>query len=126
MMNVMLVFIGGGLGAVCRYGTTVFMADKFGSAFPYGTFTANTLGSFLMGFITFMFILKMGSVPEQYRLLLAVGFLGGFTTFSSFALETLNLCNNAGMMSAVLNIAANIGGTLLAVLMGMMTAKLLS
>lgn len=126
MVNVLLVFLGGGLGAICRYGTTVFMVDKFGNAFPYGTLTANTFGSFLMGLITFMFIYKTGSVPEQWRLLLAVGFLGGFTTFSSFALETLNLYNNMSMMSAILNIAANIGGTLLAVVLGMTVAKILN
>lgn len=126
MISAILVFVGGGLGAVCRYGTTSYMAERIDGSFPYATLTANVLGSFVMGVITFMFIYRMGSVPEQWRLLLAVGFLGGFTTFSSFALETLNLFNNANMINAALNIAANLGGTLIAVLMGMMTAKLFS
>ena len=121
--NILLVFLGGGLGAASRYVVTTIVGARFGSAFPYGTLTVNVIGSFIIGLLTFYFLTKHGGVPDNLRLLLVVGFLGGFTTFSSFALDTLNLGNSAEMGLVFLNIFSNVGATLLAVFIGMLAGK---
>lgn len=121
--NILLVFFGGGLGAASRYVVTTIVGARFGSAFPYGTLTVNVIGSFIIGLLTFYFLTKNGGVPDNLRLLLVVGFLGGFTTFSSFALDTLNLGNSAEMGLVFLNIFSNVGATLLAVFIGMLAGK---
>ena len=105
------VFLGGGLGAVCRYLATSFFAVRFGSAFPYGTLFVNVSGSFLMGVLMGLLpLFPFGDkyLPENLRLLLAVGFLGGFTTFSSFSMETLTLLQDANALSALWNVLANV------------------
>ena len=85
MQSLLLVFIGGGLGAACRYFSTTHIGALFGTYFPFGTLFVNTLGSLLMGFImgSLVFLMeKTGfTLAEPARLLLTVGFLGGFTTF---------------------------------------------
>lgn len=105
------VFLGGGLGAVCRYLATSFFAVRFGSAFPYGTLFVNVSGGFLMGVLMGLLpLFPFGDkyLPENLRLLLAVGFLGGFTTFSSFSMETLTLLQGANALSALWNVLANV------------------
>ena len=121
--NILLVFLGGGLGAASRYVVKTIVGARVGSAFPYGTLTVNVIGSFIIGLLTFYFLTKNGGVPDNLRLLLVVGFLGGFTTFSSFALDTLNLGNSAEMGLVFLNIFSNVGATLLAVFIGMLAGK---
>ncbi len=110
-MHCICVFLGGGLGAVCRYLSTTIIAAKFGAGFPFGTLFVNTLGSFLIALILgFLSPLANAfqTVPENLRLLLTVGFLGGFTTFSSFSMETLNLIRAGNFFSATANVIANI------------------
>ena len=104
------VFLGGGLGAVCRYLATSLFAVRFGAAFPYGTLFVNVSGSFLMGLLIGVLSLLPRDVllPENLRFLLAVGFLGGFTTFSSFSMETLTLLQGANALSALCNVLANV------------------
>lgn len=121
--NLLLVFLGGGAGAAGRYVVTTLVGAKMESAFPYGTLTVNTVGSFVIGLLTFYFLTKNGSVPENMRLLLVVGFLGGFTTFSSFALETLNLSNGPQMWLALVNVFGNVAATILAVFIGMVVGR---
>ncbi|MBT8303211.1 MAG: fluoride efflux transporter CrcB [Bacteroidia bacterium] len=85
MKAVLLVFIGGGFGSVLRFGLAKFL-NSTEYALPYGTFLANILGSLLIGIILGM-AMKNNSLSESHTLLLATGFCGGFTTFSSFAYE---------------------------------------
>ena len=126
-LQYVFVFLGGGLGAVCRYLATSFFAVRFGSAFPYGTLFVNVSGSFLMGLIMGLLPLLPRGVflPENLRLLLAVGFLGGFTTFSSFSMETLALLQGANAPYALLNIAANVFLGLLAAWAGLLLIRAL-
>jgi len=85
MKNILLVFIGGGFGSVLRYIIGKYL-NSTESGIPYGTFAANILGSLLIGIIL-GFALKNNSLTQNHTLLLATGFCGGFTTFSTFAYE---------------------------------------
>ena len=110
-MQFLYVFIGGGLGAVCRYMATTAIGARFGMMFPLGTLFVNTLGSFLMAFVMGILLSLAKSsnmLPESLRLLLTVGFLGGFTTFSSFSMETVNLINGGSVLLALANVCINV------------------
>lgn len=119
MEKFLLVFVGGGLGAVCRYLVTTFFAGKFGT-FPAGTFAANILGSFVMGLVLGILISRSS---ENFRLFAAVGFLGGFTTFSSFSAETLTLIQRGQFFSAVFNVCGSVAAGILAVAAGLTLAR---
>ena len=103
-MNWLLVFIGGGLGSTARY--AISTVTKSLMPFPIGTLTVNVVGSFLMGMLVTFLIGK--NFSESARLLLAVGFLGGFTTFSSFSIETLTLFEKGNILAAMSNVVLNL------------------
>ena len=124
-MNLIYVFLGGGVGAVCRSLVTTQIGMRLGTFFPFGTLTVNVVGSLLMGLIMGALAVlarTSGLLPEQVRLLLTVGFLGGFTTFSSFSLETLTLLRGGSYALAVVNIGANVLLGLLAAGVGVYAA----
>ena len=127
-MQYLYVFLGGGLGAVCRYLATTAIGARFGMMFPFGTLFVNTLGSFLMALIM-GFLLTMAKannlLTEPLRLLLTVGFLGGFTTFSSFSMETLTLLRSGSIVLAISNIAANVVLGLIAAILGLCLATII-
>jgi CrcB protein len=87
MMQVLLVAVGGAIGSVGRYGVGLAAARLFGLAFPWGTLIVNVAGGFAMGWLA----ARVGPMQENMRLLVGVGVLGGFTTFSTFSLETVRL-----------------------------------
>ena len=110
-MQLLYVFVGGGLGAVCRFMTTTAIGARFGMMFPFGTLLVNTVGSFFMALVMGILLSLAKSanmLPESLRLLLTVGFLGGFTTFSSFSMETLTLINAGSTLLALANVCANV------------------
>lgn len=109
MTKILLVFIGGGLGAVCRFLLSTALAGKLGN-FPLGTLTANFLGSLLMGLVLGILAGRFDSV----RLFVAVGFLGGLTTFSSFSAETLALIQNGQIFAATANVVVSVVAGLMA------------
>ncbi len=127
-MQYLYVFLGGGLGAVCRYLATTAIGARFGMMFPFGTLFVNTLGSFLMALIM-GFLLTMAKannlLAEPLRLLLTVGFLGGFTTFSSFSMETLTLLRSGSIVLTIANITANVVLGLVAAILGLYLATMI-
>lgn len=124
--NFFLVFVGGGLGAAVRFLVTTAAARW--AAFPLGTLAVNAVGSFLMGLVMGAILLlteKYGLIAEPLRLLLAVGFLGGLTTFSSFSFETLLLIKGGSYLLALYSVALQLFAGLLLAALGMALAKAL-
>ncbi|AEH00118.1 fluoride efflux transporter CrcB [Lacinutrix sp. 5H-3-7-4] len=121
MKNLVLVFIGGGFGSVLRYIIGKYL-NSTENGIPYGTFTANILGSLLIGIILGL-ALKNNSLTQNHTLLLATGFCGGFTTFSTFAYENHMFLKSGDFVSfAIYTIASFVLG-FLAVFGGMFLAK---
>lgn len=117
--KVLLIGVGSGLGGISRYGLSNAVYALIGKWFPYGTLVVNVLGCFLMGLL-FVFILeRAGEYGDSLRALLLIGFLGGFTTFSSFSLETMNLIESGAVLRAIINIGLSVAFCLLATAIGM-------
>jgi CrcB protein len=106
-MRLLLVLAGGALGSGARYLTATARANRFGAAFPWGTLTVNVAGSFLIGLLATLAD-ENGAIGPNMRVLLVVGVLGGFTTFSSFSLETLRLAEGHEPVRAALNLFGNL------------------
>ena len=105
MNKLLLVFIGGGLGSVTRYGTSLLAGKLFGTGFPWGTLTVNLAGCFIIGSLLAL-AERTNLVQPSARLFFVTGFLGGLTTFSSYAMESVvALRTSAGL--ALANVAAN-------------------
>jgi len=85
-MNYLIVALGGGIGAAARYGVNVGAPRLFGADYPWHTLIVNVVGCFIMGLVTEMMALKL-NISQEWRLFLTTGILGGFTTFSAFALD---------------------------------------
>jgi len=85
------VGLGAGLGGICRYAVTLFFVARFGPGFPFGTFFINISGSFLIGVVSEVFQTRVVGLEPLLRIALTAGVLGGYTTFSSYAFETLTL-----------------------------------
>lgn len=117
MSNVFLVGIGGFIGSVMRYLLGGYVQQSSKSIFPYGTLTVNVIGCFVIGFLA-QLVETRGLFTSEARALVFIGILGGFTTFSSFGNETLNLARDGQMMSAVANVGLNVFVGLLAVWLG--------
>ena len=120
--RLLLISVGAILGANARYLVGLWAAQRFGTSFPYGTAIVNITGSLLLGFVVAWGSARSGLSPEV-RLLVAVGFLGAYTTFSSFAVETLLQATNETFASALLNVLINNGVGLAAAWGGMMLAR---
>ncbi len=114
--------LGGSLGAVMRYIVSTSVAEKFGSSFPYGTLAVNVLGSFIMGFLAMFLVERLGLEP-LLRLGIFVGFLGAFTTFSTFSMDTLNLFEQGEIFRALLNMFVSVLLSVLAVWLGVVIGK---
>jgi CrcB protein len=116
MNRYLLIALGAAAGANARYLIGVWAGNRLGADFPYGTLIVNLVGSFVLGFLLTLGTGRLQLSPEA-RLLLAVGFLGSFTTFSSYTVESLNLLREAALWRGLLNILANnVAGLLCAVL----------
>lgn len=120
----MLVMLGGGVGALSRYGASLLAVKLFGSRFPWGTLVVNLVGCFLIGLAFALAERGSGIMSPSMRLFFVTGYLGGLTTFSTYALETTNAMGVQNSMLAVINIAANNLLGLAFVLLGMWMVKL--
>ena len=99
MSGFLWVALGGALGSVARHAVNLWSAARFGAGFPWGTFTVNVAGSFVMGVLITLLARKWPEATDA-RLFLATGILGGFTTFSAFSMDTVNLVSRGVAASA--------------------------
>ncbi len=113
-MKILMVFLGAGLGGSLRYWVSDEVYKYFPVFFPWGTLIVNILGSFLLGILIFGFDVKELLSPNL-KLLLAIGFCGGFTTFSTFSLETFQLIRDTEYLLATIYVLSSIGFSLGAV-----------
>ena len=118
MNGLLYVALGGALGASGRYGLGLWIDRLSGHDFPYGTMSANILGSFLMGLLVAWLALK-GAGSESARLFIGVGLLGGFTTFSSFSLDAINLVRDKGISAFFTYVLGSIIISLLVIAVGL-------
>ena len=116
------VALGGSIGAISRYVTVLFAQNVWGLKFPYGTLVVNTVGSLLAGFFLTLLVGRF-SGEEYWRLFFFTGFLGAYTTFSSFAAESLFLFEQGQWLKLCLNILVNNIGALSMVLLGTLLAR---
>ena len=123
MDKFLLVFLGGGMGSISRYLVGMGALRGLGMNWPYGTFMANVLGGFAMGFLASWLAHRGGADQERWRLLLGVGFLGGFTTFSSFSLETMLMIERRTYGQAAAYVAASVALSVAALFFGLLAAR---
>jgi len=120
--KLLIIGFGGFIGSVARYLTVKLIDDKVNSLFPYGTLMVNIVGSFLLGLI-YMLALRKAGLTENGRLFLGVGFCGGFTTFSAFALENFNLLQQKFPGTSILYITISVVAGVLALAAGIWTSR---
>jgi fluoride exporter len=117
---------GGFFGSAARYLLAAWVYSRWGTAFPWGTLVVNVVGSFLLGVLMSVFLRAQGGMlTATYQLALVVGLLGGFTTFSTFAYETLSLAQGGSWPRALANILVSVGLALLAAWGGIRLGRLL-
>ena len=121
-MRYLLVLAGGGTGALARYVAASAIMTRFGGRFPLGTLAINVTGSFLIGFLMTV-LTERYQLDPQWRLLLVVGFLGGYTTFSSFEWETFTAVRDGALWAAMSNVVASVVLGYAAVWLGVMLAR---
>jgi len=114
----LILGFGGSLGAIARFATVSWVNRLHGSQFPLGTFSVNVVGSFIMGLAFVLFTIKYPSAQGSYRSFVMVGFLGAFTTFSSFALEALVLFQQHHLTTALMYMVASVVVCIVAVTAG--------
>lgn len=125
MNNYLFIFFGSGFGGICRYFISNSIAVFAHKNFPYGTLTVNVTGSFLMGFLFVILLEKLNFFSVELRAFLLIGFLGGYTTFSSFSIETLNLFEQGKWLLAFSNVGAHLFLCIAASLLGVMLGRLI-
>ncbi|MBC8212608.1 MAG: fluoride efflux transporter CrcB [Gammaproteobacteria bacterium] len=118
------IAFGGALGAISRYWVSARTYLWLGNEFPFGTLMVNISGSFMMGFLALLLSEKI-NLPEELRFALLVGFLGSYTTFSTFALDGLQALQNGAMMKVAMYVLVSVGGSLLGVWLGYLAARVL-
>lgn len=122
MQTLFFIALGGALGAVLRYAVSNGVHALVGRGFPYGTLTVNVLGSLLMGFLYILLIERISN-NLGLRAMLIIGFLGAFTTFSTFSIETFNLLENGEAFKALINILISVVLCLLAAWIGVIIGR---
>jgi len=124
--NLLLVGLGGGLGAILRYLLSLGLGRLPAASWPWPTFTANLAGGLAMGMLAGWLSLRGAGEGERLRLLLGVGVLGGFTTFSAFSLETLMMVERRAWGQAALYASLSVALSTLAVFLGLFLVRRLA
>jgi CrcB protein len=122
-MNVLFVALGGAFGAVSRYLLGGVIQQRLGSGWPYGIFTINALGGLMMGVLVGILAHRGGADQERWRLLIGVGVLGGFTTFSSFSLDVALMIERREWIGAAAYSLASVVVSVVAVFAGLMLMR---
>lgn len=125
MRAFMLVGLGGWAGAVCRYGLDRLITLRLGHAFPYGTLAVNLLGCFIIGVMGTWTLQRTSWISEDLRFLVGIGFIGAFTTFSTYILEAVHLHETGRTPVALLYLVGSVMGGWLAVVLGIALARAL-
>lgn len=123
MERILLIGLGSGIGGICRYLVSTGTYKLLGRDFPYGTLAVNALGSFVVGILFIVLLERFGAYADELRLLLIIGFLGGFTTFSSFSIETINLIENGELGRGMLNVIVSVVLCLALTWLGVLTGR---
>lgn len=126
MNQLFAVALGGACGAVLRFLVSTGVYHWLGRGFPYGTLVVNIIGSFLLGLLTEALVLNRMTFALDYRAAILVGFIGAFTTFSTFSLETVYLLQQGNFSKAALNIIISVLACLLAIWLGLLCGKVLT
>lgn len=123
-MIYLVVFLGAGLGGACRLGVNELAARLVGLDFPFGTLVINVVGAFIMGLLT-EYLAFRGGVSQELRLFLTTGILGGFTTFSTFALESVMLWERGQWIPSVAYVALSVFLSIGALIAGLAIVRLI-
>ena len=121
MKLILMIGIGGFIGTIFRYIISIGIQNKFLSVYPFGTFTVNIIGCFLIGIV--YALSDRGNIPVEWRLFIATGILGGFTTFSSFSSETVSLLRDSQYSFAFLYVFGTVFIGILATFAGIFLIK---
>jgi fluoride exporter len=122
MTKYLIIAVGGAIGSMLRYWVGAYVSGRMGARFPYGTFVINVTACFLIGLVMTVLAEKTNWSPN-WRYLIPIGFLGGYSTFSSFEYETFRVFQNNELLVAGLNITLSVGIGFLAVWLGVITGK---
>jgi len=125
MQAYLIVFLGAGIGGAARHGVNIAALRMLGVGFPYGTLVVNVAGSLLMGLLAGWFACK-GDPSQAWRLFLTTGILGGFTTFSTFSLDAILLCERGELGSAAVYVAASVGLALAGLFAGLLIIRIMT
>lgn len=122
MGQTLVIAAGGAVGALLRFWGANWIYSLLGRGFPYGTLAVNLLGSLLMG-LCYVWLVERASLGPEWRALIMVGFLGAFTTFSTFSIETMNLIEGGALLRAALNMVLSVVLCVIAAWLGLLLGR---